>query len=145
MEVSWDGLQLAPMGVEWDASEMFNELHQDEEVPELKSNDKTVSSDVTPSDPSFTLKSMSTVEDMDSHLDAIEKQLVSSIESNKLEVDPKYAVMDLRQPVPPTDTCHSVDAKVDISNPMSLGDYDTYDFGTSQVKAYALSMYGPTD
>ena len=27
MEVSWGGLELAPMGVEWDLSELFKELN----------------------------------------------------------------------------------------------------------------------
>ena len=132
MEVSWDGLQLVPMGVEWDASEMFQDLNRDSAVPVHVPTPATVSSDVTSSNPSSSLKSISTIKDIDSYLDVIEDQLVSSIESNKLVVDPTYAVMECTPPSASTD--QSPDQSLDISNPMTLGDYDTCNFGPSQVK-----------
>jgi hypothetical protein len=133
MEVSWDGLQLASMGVEWDASEMFQDLNREDVVPVHVPAPTIVSSVDTAPTPSLSLKSISTIKDIDGHLDIIEEQLVSSIESNKLAVDPTYAVMEFATPSASTD--RSSDKSLDISNPMTLGDYDTYDFGTSQVKA----------
>jgi len=50
------------------------------------------------------------------------------------------AIFDTLDPLmefkPPSDsTDRTSDKSLDITHPMTLGDYDTYDFGTSQVKA----------
>ena len=88
--------------MEWDATEMFEEL-----APATPMQDSTTSKvDVLnvktttdgsgdDDDPSFSLRSMSSKANMESNLDEIEKQLVTSMSTNELNIDPIYAVMDI--------------------------------------------------
>ena len=91
------------------------------------------SSDVL--DPTLSLKLMSTKADMESSLDEIDKQLVTSMITNKLDVSLIYAVMDVWGLSESSGTDKVSDSYLDITAPMTLGDYDTYDFADSQVKA----------
>ena len=63
--------------------------------------------------------------------------------TNKLDVSPAYAVMDVRGVSESTGTDKVSAPSPDITVPMTLGDYDTYKFTNTQVKAYALSIVGP--
>jgi len=85
------------------------------------------------SDQPLELHAVMTKSDMDaSTIDKIAHDL--SILANRLDVNPRYAVMDLRGlksddlPQKPTDT------ERDITTPLTLGNYDTYDYN-KQVKA----------
>ena len=86
-------------------------------------------------EPLLLLKSMSTKEDMDFSLDEIEKQLVSSMKSKKLDVSPTYAVANVRGELESSGTDGVNSTPVDITSPMTFVDYGNYHFTDSQVKA----------
>ena len=79
MEFTWNGLQLASMGVEWDASDRFEELTL-VPIDDVSSSDANVLSPVEDViEPVLKFKYMTTKQDMKSNLDEIEKQLVYSM------------------------------------------------------------------
>ena len=113
---------------------MFEELSPDDDIVSPSTDDNAGSPDRIGSESTLKLKSMTTEHDMDSYPDEIEKQLVLSIKTNKLVIDPQYAVMDLRQNVSSTGTELVSNVTAEIPAPISPGEYDTYNFGTLQVK-----------
>ena len=130
------------MVVKWDTSEIFKELASENLVHDsttskvdVLNENKTTHGSGDNIDPTLSLKSMSTKEDMESNLDEIEKQLITSMTTNELNIDPIYAVMDIWGLSETSGTEKVSDPSPDITTPMTLGDYDNYDFTDSQVKA----------
>ena len=130
------------MGVKWDALEMFEELSSEEVDKDSVHANVNVSSENTSEhssgdviDPFLSLKLMSTKADMESSLDEIEKQLITLMSTNKLNVSPTYTVMDVRGLSESTGTDKVSAPSPDITSPMTLRDYDTYNFTDTQVKA----------
>ena len=72
-----------------------------------------------------------------SHMDASTSDKIAhdlSILANRLDVNPRYAVTDLRGLKSDDLPQKSTDTEQDITTPLTLGDYDTYDYN-EQVKA----------
>ena len=142
MELHWKDLEFAAQDVKWDATEMFEELASANPMQDSTTSKVDVLNENTTThgsgddiDPSLSLKSMSSKENMESNLDEIEKQLITSMSTNELNIDPIYTVMDIQGLSETSGTEKVSDQSSDITTPMTLGDYDNYDFTDSQVKA----------
>ena len=93
-----------------------------------ESNDNELSSQ------GLELRAVSTNEELDSALDEIPKDLQTSLQQNVLNVNPDFAFLDASNLTSSQKQAPSDSPSDDTSAPMSIGDYDVYDFA-SQVKA----------
>ena len=104
--------------VSWDAT--------DDSVMSCDMNGLTITDDV---DQPLELHAVSTCAEMSDTMDKIARDLDKSILANKLDVNPHYAVMDvtnLTAEQPPGSASTPV---CDRTNPITMSDYDVYDFG----------------
>ena len=84
MELHWKDLEFAAQDVKWDATEMFEELASANPVHDSTTSKVDVLNENATThgsgddiEPSLSLKSMSSKENMESNLDEIEKQLIT--------------------------------------------------------------------
>ena len=88
---------------------------------DVSSENKSIDGSGDVLDPTLALKSMSTNANMKSSLDKIKKQLVISMSTDKLDVSPTYAVMDVQGLSESSGTDKVSDPSPDITAPMTLG------------------------
>ena len=80
------------------------------------------------------LRAVTTNEELDNALDEIAKDLENSLDQNDLQVKPEFALLDVSTLTSSQKHTPSTPPSDDASTPMSIADYDLYDFA-SQVKA----------